>query len=103
MEKIGKPDEEQRERERLFFCVSIIVDPQCHVTTVVLLQLAPRNVERERVVDKLRLRTRQDTSSGIHGISILDSKFYPNLPYKQFFEVTTLFGLMIRLASHKFV
>ena len=38
----------ERERERLFFCVSIIVDPQCHVTTVVLLQLAPRNVERER-------------------------------------------------------
>ena len=50
LEKIGKPDEEQRERERerLFLCVSIIVDPQCHVTTVVLLQLAPRNVERER-------------------------------------------------------
>ena len=48
LEKIGKPDEEQRERERLFFCVSIIVDPQCHVTTVVLFQLAPRNVERER-------------------------------------------------------
>ena len=48
LEKIGKPDEEQRERERLFFCVSIIVDPQCHVTTVVLLQLALRNVERER-------------------------------------------------------
>ena len=81
LEKIGKPDEEQRERERLFFCVSIIVDPQCHVTTVVLLQLATRNVERERErTDKLRLRTRQDTSSKRHDISILDSKFYPNLP-----------------------
>ena len=38
----------KRERERLFFCVSIIVDPQCHVTTVVLLQLALKNVEKER-------------------------------------------------------
>ena len=76
LEKIGKPDEEQRERERLFFCVSIIVDPQCHVTTVVLLQLAPRNVERERVVDKLRLRTRQDKLWHFH----LGLKIYPNLP-----------------------
>ena len=83
LEKIGKPDEEQRERERLFFCVSIIVDPQCHVTTVVLLQLALRNVEREKERE-LRFRTRQDTSSGRHGISILDSKF-TQIYHKQFF------------------
>ena len=95
--KIGKPDEEQR--ERLFFCVSIIVDPQCHVTTVVLLQLAPRNVERERVVDKLRLRTRQDKLWHFH----LGLKILPKSTINSFFEVTTLFGLMIRLASHKFV
>ena len=87
----SKERERERERERLFFCVSIIVDPQCHVTTVVLLQLALRNVEREKERD-LRFRTRQDTSSGRHGISILDSKFYPKSTINSFFEVTTLFG-----------
>ena len=90
----------ERERERLFFCVSIIVDPQCHVTTVVLLQLAPRNVERERErTDKLRLRTRQDKLWHFH----LGLKILPKSTINSFFEVTTLFGLMIRLASHKFV
>ena len=80
MEKIGKPDEEQRERERLFFCVSIIVDPQCHVTTVVLLQLAPRNVERER---ENRQTTIENQTRHVFWKTWhfhLGLKIYPNLP-----------------------
>ena len=54
--------------------------------------------ERERT-DKLRLRTRQDKLWHFH----LGLKILPKSTINSFFEVTTLFGLMIRLASHKFV